>query len=318
MLSIDGILLVNKPKGFTSFDVVAKLRGICGTRKIGHAGTLDPMAVGVLPVFIGSATKACDCMPVQDKSYRAVMRLGMTTDTLDITGNVLTTADVNVGKDDVLNILSEFTGEITQVPPMYSAVKIGGKKLYELAREGKTIERPKRNVTVYSIDLAEYDEKNNEYTIDVACSKGTYIRTLCDDIGARLGCGAVMTSLVRTAAAGFSLDMCRTLSELQFLKENGELESAVIPVERAFESMSSVEINSVDAFYFCNGLKMDSERLGCSGMDGDFSVYENDGTNEKSFLGTAFVQPDGLVKIRKLFAKRTQKPDLERSEAYDG
>ncbi len=306
---IDGIILVNKPAGFTSFDVVAKLRGIFGTRKIGHAGTLDPMAVGVLPVFIGAATKACDCMPVQDKSYRAAMRLGLTTDTLDITGKVLSQNEVNVKKADVERALESFRGEITQVPPMYSAVKIGGKKLYELARAGKTVERPERKVTIYSVELTDCNEAENEYTIDVDCSKGTYIRTLCDDIGACLGCGAVMTALTRTKAAGFSLDMCYTLPELEKMKSEGELERAVIPVERAFESMDAVCMNSHDAYYFCNGLKMNAQRFDCiKYKDRDFAVYEALGQDKRAFLGTAYIDDENNVRIRKLFAKRSQKP----------
>lgn len=289
---------------------MAKLRGICGTKKIGHAGTLDPMATGVLPVFVGSATKACDCMPVQDKSYRATMKLGMTTDTLDITGEILTTSEVTASKYDVEHALKNFSGKIAQVPPMYSAVKIGGKKLYELARAGKVIERPKREVTIYSIELIDSDEAKNEYVIDVDCSKGTYIRTLCDDIGEYLKCGAVMTALIRTKAAGFSLDMCYTLDELQSLKESGELEKAVIPVERAFSSMQSVEMNMHDAYYFCNGLKMDAKRFDCSNIsDGeDFAVYELSKSGEKNFLGTAYIGDDNTVRIRKLFAKRSEKP----------
>lgn len=289
---------------------MAKLRGICGTKKIGHAGTLDPMATGVLPVFVGSATKACDCMPVQDKSYRATMKLGMTTDTLDITGEILTTSEVTASKYDVEHALKNFSGKIAQVPPMYSAVKIGGKKLYELARAGKVIERPKREVTIYSIELIDSDEAKNEYVIDVDCSKGTYIRTLCDDIGEYLKCGAVMTALIRTKAAGFSLDMCYTLNELQVLKESGELEKAVIPVERAFSSMQSIEMNMHDAYYFCNGLKMDAKRFDCSNIpDGeDFAVYELSKPGERSFLGTAYIGDDNTVRIRKLFAKRSEKP----------
>ena len=308
VLLIDGIILVNKPQGFTSFDVVAKMRGICGTRKIGHAGTLDPMASGVLPIFVGNATKACDCAPVQDKSYRAVMRLGFTTDTLDITGKVLTQSEVKASKEDVMRVIDEFVGEITQIPPMYSAVKIGGKKLYQLAREGKTVERPERRITIYSIDLVDCNEEKNEYTIDVSCSKGTYIRTLCDDIGAKLGCGAVMTELTRTSALGFSLDDCFTLEELDELKTQDNLESAVTDVSYLFESLIKVSLNHHDAYYFCNGIKMEAKRLGCEGLEGDFSVCELLENGENLFLGVAFVQPDGIVKLKKLFTKRTEKP----------
>ena len=230
---MDGILIVNKERGYTSFDVVAKLRGILSIRKIGHTGTLDPEATGVLPVCVGRATKVCDVLTDRDKTYEATVVLGITTDTLDTTGEVLTRKPVSVTRDELLAVLSHFRGEITQVPPMYSAVKVNGKRLYEYAREGKEVERKERRVTIYEIELLEeklFPWDNSEesgqadlpddfdqhpsFRIRVKCSKGTYIRTLCDDIGKELGCGAAMSSLVRTEVGRFRLEDALRLNEI--------------------------------------------------------------------------------------------------------
>ena len=189
---MNGILCINKPQGFTSFDVAAKLRGMLKTKKIGHAGTLDPMATGVLPVFVGNATKACDIMPDSSKAYRASFRLGEQSDTQDSTGTILKTAEVNCTAADIEALLPKFRGEIMQIPPMYSAVSVNGKRLYELARQGIEVERESRNVTIYSLELLNFDEETQSGTLKVACSKGTYIRTLCEDIGNYLGTGGTL------------------------------------------------------------------------------------------------------------------------------
>lgn len=202
---MDGIIILDKPEDFTSFDMVAKMRRLLGTRKVGHAGTLDPMATGVLPIFVGRATKCCDILPNQNKRYTATFQLGYTTDTLDATGRVLTRTEVSATKEDVEKALESFRGEIMQLPPMYSAIQINGKRLYDLARQGIEIEREKRPVTITELNLLSADDTQHIYQIDVACSKGTYIRTLCADIGEALGCGATMTALRRTEAAGFSI-----------------------------------------------------------------------------------------------------------------
>ena len=204
---MDGIIILDKPEDFTSFDMVAKMRRLLGTRKVGHAGTLDPMATGVLPIFVGRATKCCDILPNQNKRYTAAFQLGYTTDTLDATGRVLTRTEVSATKEDVEKALESFRGEIMQLPPMYSAIQINGKRLYDLARQGIEIEREKRPVTIMELNLLSADDTQHIYQIDVACSKGTYIRTLCADIGEALGCGATMTALRRTEAAGFSLSL---------------------------------------------------------------------------------------------------------------
>ena len=201
---MNGIICINKKQNITSFGVCAKLRGILGEKKVGHTGTLDPMAEGVLPVMIGGATRFLNFLPESDKGYRASFILGKTTDTLDITGNVTAEYENNVSESDVSEALKFFKGKIMQTPPMYSAVSVNGKRLYELARQGIEVERKEREIEIKRLELVE--NINGEYVIDVFCSKGTYIRSLIDDIGRMLGCGAVMTSLVRTSAMGFTLE----------------------------------------------------------------------------------------------------------------
>ncbi|MDE6110854.1 MAG: tRNA pseudouridine(55) synthase TruB, partial [Eubacterium sp.] len=216
---MNGIICIDKKQDITSFGVCAKLRGILGEKKVGHTGTLDPMAEGVLPVMLGGATRFLNFLPESDKGYRASFILGKTTDTLDITGNVTAEYEVHSTQEDVLNALSSFKGKIMQTPPMYSAVSVNGKRLYELARQGIEVERNEREIEIKKLELVGFE--NGEYVIDVFCSKGTYIRSLIDDIGKKLGCGAVMTSLVRTSAMGFSLENCVTLDELQKRKDEG-------------------------------------------------------------------------------------------------
>ena len=184
---MNGIICLDKPQGFTSFDAVAKLRGILQTRRLGHGGTLDPMATGVLPIFVGNATKACDIMPDNTKSYRAGFRLGQVSDTQDVTGTILAEYQKEVPQEDILAVIPEFTGKIMQLPPMYSAVQVNGKRLYDLARQGIEVERTPREIEVFSIDLADYDESAREGVLEISCGKGTYIRTIINDIGERLG-----------------------------------------------------------------------------------------------------------------------------------
>ena len=212
---LTGILCINKPQDFTSFDVIAKLRGISGTRKIGHSGTLDPMATGVLPIFFGSAAKACDLLPNSDKRYTAGVRFGLTSDTQDIWGSITGENPAPLSREDLEAALPRFTGTISQLPPMYSAVQVNGQRLYDLARKGVEVERTPREITIYKLDLLSYDPEKREALLDVSCSKGTYIRTLCHDLGQFLGMGAVMSSLIRTEAAGFTLSDCVTLEDAQ-------------------------------------------------------------------------------------------------------
>lgn len=212
---MDGIVNVYKECGFTSHDVVAKLRGIFHMKKIGHTGTLDPDAMGVLPVCVGKATKVCSLLTDQDKTYQAGVRLGVSTDTQDLTGTIINTCQVDVTEEQIREVLDKFVGEIQQIPPMYSAVKVNGKRMYELARQGKEVERKPRKITIHNIQIESMDLLKNEFSIEVTCSKGTYIRTLCHDIGEQLGCGAAMKSLVRTRVGNFLLEEAQTLAEIE-------------------------------------------------------------------------------------------------------
>lgn len=234
---IHGIINVYKEKGFTSHDVVAKMRGILHQKKIGHTGTLDPEAEGVLPVCLGAGTKLCDMLADRDKEYRAVLLLGRTTDTQDITGRVLASSEEIPPEETVRQAVLEFVGDYDQIPPMYSALKVNGKKLYELAREGKTVERKARKVRIERIMIEEMDLPR--VTLLVTCSKGTYIRTLCHDIGERLSCGGCMESLLRTRVGKFELEQARRLDEIREMTEKGDLEKAVIPVDRMFDEMAA-------------------------------------------------------------------------------
>jgi len=236
---IHGIINVYKEKGFTSHDVVAKLRGIIGQRKIGHTGTLDPDATGVLPVCLGKATKLCDLLADKSKTYEAVLLLGKTTDTQDITGTVLTERETRgLINEAVKSCVYDFIGQYEQVPPMYSALKVNGKKLYELAREGKEIERKARPVTIHEIQILEMDLPR--VRISVTCSKGTYIRTLCHDIGVKLGCGGCMEELVRTRSGRFLLSGSATLSEVEEHQRGGKMESIVTPIDAMFTGYRNI------------------------------------------------------------------------------
>ncbi len=254
-----GMINVYKEKGFTSHDVVAKLRGISKQKKIGHTGTLDPDAVGVLPVCLGAATKLCDMLTDKDKEYTAVFRLGITTDTQDISGRVLEEKEVNVSTEEVRTVISSFIGDQLQVPPMYSALKVNGKKLYELAREGKEIERLPRKITVYGIEILE--ENMPEFTIRVSCSKGTYIRTLCHDIGQKLSCGAAMVSLKRTRVGSFMIGDAFTLTQLQELSEEGRLSEVLIPVEKVFEHLPRVTVKEEAMKALLNGNQLKEQEI---------------------------------------------------------
>ncbi len=229
---IDGIINVYKEKGFTSHDVVAKLRGILKQKKIGHTGTLDPEALGVLPVCLGKGTKLCDMLTDHNKTYEVVMRLGITTDTEDMTGTVLSESEVNCTEDEVEAVITSFVGEMEQIPPMYSALKVNGRKLYELAREGKVIERKGRPITIYGIQILEI--KLPFVRMEVSCSKGTYIRSICRDIGEKLGCGACMDSLVRTRVGQFLIEESMTLEQIEKKVKEGVLEESVIGIEEVF------------------------------------------------------------------------------------
>lgn len=248
---INGIIIVNKETGFTSHDVVAKLRGICGQKKIGHTGTLDPAATGVLPVCLGSGTKLCDMLTDRDKEYVAELLLGVETDTQDTTGSVLRESPVTVTEEEVSRACLSFLGDYDQIPPMYSALKVDGKKLYELARAGKEVERKARRVRILELEILEM--RLPVVKLRVVCSKGTYIRTLCSDIGQKLGCGGAMQSLQRTKAGRFRLEDALTLGELQQLKDSGELERVVQPVDSLFEETPALRVTAEAARLLENG-----------------------------------------------------------------
>lgn len=282
---MNGILCMNKPQDFTSFDVIGKLRGILHMKRLGHTGTLDPMATGVLPILVGTATKACDILPNQDKTYQATVVFGKATDTLDIWGKPLQNyPEQHVTEAALRAILPEFLGDITQLPPMYSAVSVNGKRLYELARKGETVERPTRTVHIDAITLDAFDETQQTATLTISCGKGTYIRTLLSDIGQRLGGDAVMTALTRTAACGYPLQDCLTFEQVAAAMANGTLEEHLLPTDSLFSSYPKLRLNAAQERMFCNGVKLDLNRLRNLQPDQDiYTVYGATGT----FLGTA-------------------------------
>ncbi|MCH5275032.1 MAG: tRNA pseudouridine(55) synthase TruB [Lachnospiraceae bacterium] len=237
---LNGVINIYKEKGYTSHDVVAKLRGILRQRRIGHTGTLDPDATGVLPVCIGSATKLCDMLTDWDKEYAAGLRLGLVTDTQDIWGNILEEKPAVVTEEEARAAVLSFLGGYAQLPPMYSALKVDGKRLYELAREGKEVERKPRNITIHELEILGMQLP--EISLRVVCSKGTYIRTLCHDIGAKLGCGAVMNRLERTRTGQFTLKGAHKLDEIESLYKQGRIEEVLLPVDRMFEELAEVHV----------------------------------------------------------------------------
>lgn len=299
---MNGVILIDKPKEFTSFDVIAVMRKLCKQKKAGHTGTLDPNATGVLPVLLGCATKAQDLIENHDKTYIADFKLGMTSDTLDIWGNVTESEKTHIIREKLENTLENFVGEIEQIPPMFSAVQINGQRLYDLARKGIDVERESRKVTVYNATLLDFDAENQSGQIEVSCSKGTYIRTIIDDIGKALGCGAVMSGLRRTKACGFSIDECITLEKAKELAENGTLESRLILTERLFMNYEQVLVSEAQARRFKNGGALDIGRTALKNrelVDGKhYRVKSRDG----EFLGLGIVDlQNGAIKVLKLF-----------------
>lgn len=292
MENINGIVIVNKDKGFTSHDVVNVIRRIFSTRKVGHTGTLDPDATGVLPICIGKATKIADMLTFSDKRYLARVKLGITTDTQDISGEILSRSEVNVTSDELEKAVKAHIGEIEQIPPMYSAIKINGKKLCDLARKGIEVERKPRKITIYSAEISDFD--GCEFTLDVHCSKGTYIRTLCHDIGAFLGCGAVMCELQRTQSSVFTIDNSYTLDKLKTMDE-ATLYDVLMSIDSVFEHYPSLHIDDNVKKRLCNGA-----RCFVNASEGTYRVYDK----ENNFLCVASVTPDqgkNLIKSVKTF-----------------
>lgn len=271
---MNGIILIDKPLGKTSHDMVYFVRRLTGIKKVGHTGTLDPDASGVLPVCVGKATKVCDMLTASDKSYRATLVLGKTTDTQDASGKVLTEQTVSTTEEEILKAAEKFVGEIEQIPPMFSAIKKDGKKLYELARRGITVEREPRRVTIHSINVTSADIESNRIDIDVHCSKGTYIRTLCEDIGNALGCGAYMSALRRTKSGGFDISECYTPEKLAEMRERGRLADAFISIDKIFEAYESVVLDDFLAAKVKNGIRIRRGGLHCGEL---YRIYDKNG-----------------------------------------
>lgn len=286
---MNGIILIDKPQGWTSHDVVGKLRGILHERRIGHSGTLDPLATGLLVVFIGRATRAVEFAEADRKEYIAGLRLGMSTDTQDITGRIISKETDIPDEPEVRIAIERFRGELEQIPPMYSAVKIGGKKLYELARKGECIERKSRHITIFGLEIT--GRSDNDYILDVVCSKGTYIRTLCHDIGAALGCGGCMSSLRRTKSGVFSVDNAYTIAEIQEAADRGEEEKLLLPIDTLFAGYTKLSVDADSEKKLKNGCIINT-----SSPDGRFRVYSEDG--EFLLLGDV---KDGVMKTVKNF-----------------
>ncbi len=297
---IHGVVNINKEKGYTSHDVVAKLRGIVGQKKIGHTGTLDPDATGVLPVCLGKATKLCDMLTDKSKTYETVMLLGKTTDTQDISGTVLSEASISdIDETMVTKCIGEFVGDYLQMPPMYSALKVNGKKLYELARQGIEVERKKRPVVIHEIHILKIDLPR--VRMEVSCSKGTYIRTLCYDIGQKLGCGACMEELTRTRVGRFELADSFTLRQVEEMKESGRLEEIIVPIDAMFSEYEAVTIKKEFATFAYNGNLFMPKHI-CEKItltDGkQVRVYDEEGT----FIAIyAFQKEKWMFQIVKMF-----------------
>ena len=285
-----GIIPLKKGENITSFFAVNKVRRIIGEKKCGHTGTLDPNATGVLPIAMGGATRFIELLPTHKKAYKATFKTGFCTDTLDIWGTVTETFDKEVGFEEIKKATAEFKGEIMQLPPMYSAIKRDGVRLYELARQGIEVERTPRKCEIYELSVEEAE--NGEYSLYCECSAGTYIRTLINDIGERLGCGATMTSLCRTFACGIELSECFTLEELNELKEKGEIEKAIIPLEKLLLEYPEIHVTDNQAKRFSNGGSLMRERVRNLKENGIYRVYGNG-----EFLGLGeLTDTDLLVK----------------------
>ena len=294
---MSGILPVKKPAGFTSFDVIGKLRGVTKTRKIGHSGTLDPMATGVLPLFFGGATKCCDLLPNEDKRYVADVKFGIVTDTQDTTGRVLKETESHVLKAEFEEVFRGFIGKQLQLPPMYSAVKVYGRPLYDLAREGKVVERAQKEIEVYDIKLLEFDEHAQTAKIEVSCGKGTFIRTLINDMGEKLGCGASMSALERTMAAGFEISECYTISEIEEMMKEGTFEEHLIPIERLYEDLPKLILSDFDKRLYRSGVPLELRKRGWGGIFGNIAVFDESGM----LLGISFMDEEANeLKLRKM------------------
>lgn len=292
-----GILIINKHAGVTSHDIVGKVRRLYGTKQVGHTGTLDPMATGVLPVLVGRAVKASDFIMADKKRYCAVLRLGIETDTEDTTGSVIRKSEKIPTESEVMRVCASFVGEIKQVPPMYSAIKIGGRKLVDIAREGGEVEREARDIVIYSLTAERLTD--TDYRLDVSCSKGTYIRTLCADIGRALGCGGAMASLMRTESGCFSLSDSVTVDEIEKMSED-EKTARLIPIERFFADLPEVGLSDFYSRLSRNGCEIYLKKIGAHFPVGQRVRLTHGGGFYA--LGEVCNYPDGdAIKTLKLF-----------------
>lgn len=292
---MNGIINIYKEKGFTSHDVVAKMRGILKMKKIGHTGTLDPEAEGVLPVCLGKGTKLVELITDKDKTYEAVLKLGIVTDTQDLTGEVLKVSEVKVGLPELTAVILSFIGEYDQLPPMYSAIKVNGKKLYELARQGKEIERDTRRVVIHDIRILEYSESEQEVTVSVDCGKGTYIRTLLHDIGKELGCGGTMKSLTRTRVGSFHLKEALKLSEVEELVRNDRISEHILPVEELFRDYRKIIVEKEYDRFLHNGNALSIDKL--RKQDVDELILPRKKAPDKELEASELTQPDIRVRV---------------------
>ena len=291
-----GIICLNKPQNISSFLAVKKASRLLGVKKAGHTGTLDPMATGVLVIMLGGGTRFIDFLPESDKSYTARVLLGTTTDTLDITGNVLEEKSVNVTENEIKAVCETFLGESMQIPPMFSAIQKDGVRLYDLARKGIEIERTPRKINIKEIKAYDFDGKS--FSLDVTCSAGTYIRSLASDIGEALGTGACLTSLCRTMANGFSIDCALTLEEIEEHKNNGDIEKYIIPVEKALSFYETVSVSPAQSVRFCNGGELDIRRIHNNFENTLYRVF----SPENIFLGLGEADTEkGILKPKRVF-----------------
>ncbi len=290
-----GIICLDKPCDMTSFMAVKRASRILGVKKAGHTGTLDPMATGVLVIMLGHCTRFIELLPEHKKSYTTKVKLGLATDTLDITGEVLSESPVDVSFEQLLSVAEKFKGDILQTPPMYSAIKKDGERLYDLARKGIEIEREQRKITIEKLEIYDFD--GTQFSMDVTCSAGTYIRSLCDDIGRELGCGAVMTELRRTEANGFSIDNSVTLEELEKLVSENNVQSVITSVEKALMSYPEITVTKPQANRFHNGGALGYERLHGEYPVGIYRVY----SPERKFLGLGEILTEkGDLRVRRV------------------
>lgn len=305
MSNLNGVLLVDKPKDFTSFDVIGKLRPILKTKKIGHSGTLDPMATGVLPLFIGNATGAIDFLTDNSKAYIATIKFGIATDTYDITGNIVDQKLCNLSIDSITEVIKLYIGEIDQIPPIYSAIKVNGQKLYNIARKGKIVDIKSRKVFIDNIKILNFDEKKCELTIHVDCQKGTYIRSLAHDIGISLNTCACLSYLRRVKSNDFLIDNCYTIEEITHFMQSDDIFNKVINVEDLFHNYKSIFLDKKQTKLFNNGVKLHVYYIDNIDLSNCCDEYYKVYDFEKNFLALSYIDDQNYMRVKKFFKVKT-------------